>query len=141
MAKNYSDYVVELVEKLKTYTSPTDAQKLIILLNAKSDITNDEKKNLKILVNAERKLEQLNKARQAARDVLKADQTASRKIETRKKILWGAALQTAAKENPNIAKLAVYLYENNYIADKDKNAVLDDYNTAKSKIPQLPQAN
>lgn len=132
MAKNYSEYLSELIEKYSTYSSPTEAQKLIILLGSKTDRTTDEDKRLKILVNAERTHQQASEARQKARDVLNADKNEKRKIETRKKIIWGAALKTAATDNPKMAQIMVKLYEGGYIADKDKNAVLDDYNTAKS---------
>lgn len=121
------NYISELVEKYQAYKSPSDTQKLIVMLGSKNR-TDEEDKKLKILVNAEKKLAQLVKARQAARDVLNKDKSDKAKIETRKKILWGSALKSAAQDNADIAKLAVYLFDNGYIADKDKDAVIDDYN-------------
>lgn len=134
MAKNYSEYLSELIEKYSTYSSPTDAQKLIILLGSKTDRTTDEDKKLKIFVNAERKHQQASEARQKARDVLNADKNEKRKIETRKKIVWGAALKTAAQDNADIAELALLLFEKDYIADKDKEAVIDDYKVFRVKF-------
>lgn len=128
MATLDENYISELVEKYQTYKSPNDTQKLIMLLGSKTRTEEEEDKKLKILVNAEKKLTQLVKARQAARDVLNKDKSDKRKIETRKKILWGSALKSAAQDNADIAKLAVYLFDNGYIADKDKDAVIDDYN-------------
>lgn len=127
MATLDENYISELVEKYQAYKSPNDTQKLIVMLGSKNR-TEEEDKKLKILVNAEKKLAQLVKARQAARDVLNKDKSDKRKIETRKKIIWGSALKTAAQDNADIAKLAVYLFEEGYISDKDKDAVIDDYN-------------
>ena len=121
------NYISELVEKYRAYKSPNDTQKLIVMLGSKNR-TDEEEKKLKILVNAEKKLAQLVKARQAARDVLNKDKSDKAKIETRKKIIWGSALKSAAQNNADIAKLAVSLFEEGYISDKDKNAVIDDYN-------------
>ena len=84
------NYISELVEKYRAYKSPNDTQKLIVMLGSKNR-TDEEDKKLKILVNAEKKLAQLVKARQAARDVLNKDKSDKAKIETRKKIIWGSA--------------------------------------------------
>ena len=138
MAKTYSDYVAELVDKYKTYSSPTDAQKMIILLDAKSDMTTEEDKKLKILVNAERQHTRLNAARQKARDVLNADKNEKRKIETRKKIIWGSALKIAAIDNPEMAQMMVKLFDDGHISDRDKDAVLDDYNAFKIEDNNQP---
>lgn len=121
------NYISELVEKYRAYKSPNDTQKLIVMLGSKNR-TDEEDKKLKILVNAEKKLAQLVKARQAARDVLNKDKSDKAKIETRKKIIWGSALKSAAQNNADIAKLAVSLFDEGYISDNDKNAVIDDYN-------------
>lgn len=127
-------YISELVEKYSAYKSPNDTQKLLVSLGSKDSRTEEENKTLKVLVNAEKKLEQLNKARQAARDVLNVDKIAKRKADSRRKIIWGAALITAAQNNPQIAQMMVKLYDGGYIADKDKGSVIDDYNALKSTI-------
>lgn len=138
MAKNYNDYLKELIEKYSVYSSPTDAQKQIISLGTKNDRTEEEEKKLKIFVNAERQHTRLNAARQKARDVLNADKNEKRKIETRKKIIWGSALKIAAIDNPEMAQMMVKLFDDGHISDRDKDAVLDDYNAFKIEDNNQP---
>lgn len=133
MSDTYLNHVAELVEKYETYKSPTDTQKLIIILGSK-ERTDDENKKLKILVNAEKKVAQLAKARQAAKAVIDKEKADKRKAETRKKILWGSALLTAAKENVQIAEILVFLHDSGYIAEKDKAAISEEYNELKNKL-------
>lgn len=140
MSDTYLNHVAELVEKYETYKSPTDTQKLIIILGSK-ERTDDENKKLKILVNAEKKVAQLAKARQAAKAVTDKEKADKRKAETRKKILWGSALLTAAKENIQIAELLVFLHEAGYIAEKDKTATSEEYNELKNKLDNRQSAH
>lgn len=121
------DYLNELVSRYKEYKSPTDTQKLIVALGSKSDKTDDDNKKLMILMRAEKKAEELHKARQKTRDLLQSEKKAERKKETHKKIVWGSALKKAAKNNEQIAHLMRILYEKGFIDDRDKDAVKADY--------------
>lgn len=91
------DYLNELVSRYKEYKSPTDTQKLIVALGSKSDKTDDDNKKLMILMRAEKKAEELHKARQKTRDLLQSEKKAERKKETHKKIVWVAHLKKQLK--------------------------------------------
>lgn len=126
------DYLNELVSKYREYKSPTDTQKLIVALGSKSDKTDDDNKKLMILMRAEKKAEELHKARQKTRDLLQSEKKAERKKETHKKIVWGSALKKAAKDNAQIAQVMCLLYDRGFISERDKDAVKADYDALKA---------
>lgn len=119
-------YLEQLVRRFRGYKSPNDTQRLIILLGSKSERTDEDNKKLSILLKAEKAADKLIKARAATNKIINAEKTAARKLETRKKVIWGAALKTAAKNDAQIAQMMRKLYNEGYVSDKDKNAVRDD---------------
>jgi hypothetical protein len=120
-------YLNELVSKYREYKSPTDTQRLLVELGSKSEKTDDDNKKLMILMRAEKKAEALHKARQKTRDLLQSEKKAERKKETHKKVIWGSALKTAAKDNAQIANVMRFLYDNGFVSERDKDAVKADY--------------
>ena len=121
------EYLDSLVERFEGFSSPTDAQKLIIALGRKQERSDDDNKKLNVLMRAEKKSEELAKARAKARKMLDDVKSAERKARTRRQIIWGSALLQAAQDEPQIARLASWLFDKGYIAEKDKNAVRADY--------------
>jgi len=121
------DYLGKLVNRFKGYNSPTDTQKLLVMLAEKTSRDDKDNKKLAILIRAEKQAEKLIKARNEARDVVSKVNEEKRKQDTRKKIIWGSALKKASENEPHVAKLASWLYTNGYIAEKDKDAVRADY--------------
>jgi len=119
-------YLEQLVRRFRGYKSPNDTQRLIILLGSKSERTDEDNKKLSILLKAEKAADKLIKARAATNKIINAEKTAARKLETRKKVIWGAALKTAAKNDAQIAQMMRKLYNEGYVAEKDKGAVRDD---------------
>lgn len=117
----------EYLPKIRLYSKPTEAQKLIIQLSDIENRNKEEEKQLTILINAERQAQKLKEAKQAANNLLNEQKKKARQEETRKKIIWGAALKTASKKNLDIAKVMKYLYAQGFVADKDKEVVKDDY--------------
>lgn len=126
MANIDTDYLNSLVTRFKAYKKPNDTQKLIIALGELQERSDDDNKKLSILMKAEKKADELAKARAATSRIMNAEKAAARKLETRKKVIWGAALKTAAKNNPGIAQLMSRLFNDGYIAEKDKEAVRAD---------------
>ena len=126
MANIDTDYLNSLVTRFKAYKKPNDTQKLIIALGELQERSDDDNKKLSILIRAEKKADELAKARAATSRIMNAEKTAARKLETRKKVIWGAALKTAATNNPEIAQLMSRLFSEGYIAEKDKKAVRAD---------------
>ena len=125
-------YLDSLVARFEGFSSPTDAQQLIIALGRKQGRSDDDNRKLAILMRAEKKAEELAAARAKARKLLDDDKRAERKARTRRQIIWGAALLKSAQDEPNIARLALWLFDSGYISDKDKNAVMDDYQALES---------
>lgn len=121
------DYLNELVSKYREYKSPTDTQKLIVALGSKSDKTDDDDKKLMILMRAEKKAEELHKARQKTRDLLQSEKKAERKIDARKKIIWGSALKTASVNDAQIAYVMHRLWNEGFVSEADKNVVRADF--------------
>lgn len=126
MARLDLEYLNKLVTRFKGFNSPSDAQKLIVMLGEKANRSLDENKKLEILLRAEKKAEELLKARTATRDLMNTIKAEERKLENRKKIIWGAALRTAAKKDPQMAQVMVRLFNEGYISDRDKDVVMAD---------------
>ena len=126
MANIDTAYLEQLVRRFRGYKSPNDTQRLIILLGSKSERTDEDNKKLSILLKAEKAADKLIKARAATNKIINAEKTAARKLETRKKVIWGAALKTAAKNDAQIAQMMRKLYNEGYVAERDKDAVRAD---------------
>lgn len=122
-----TEYLESLVMRFKAFSSPTDAQQLIIMLGDKQERTEDDNKKLAVLMRAEKKAEELAQARNKARKMLDTVKDEERKKRTRRQIIWGAALLKAAQDEPHFARLASLLFDDGYIAEKDKDAVRADY--------------
>ena len=120
-------YLELIVSRFEAFSSPTDAQQLIITLGRKKDRSDDDNKKLSVLMRAEKKADELAKARAKARKMLDDVKGAERKARTRRQIIWGAALLKAAQDEPQMARLASWLFDEGYIAEKDKDAVKADY--------------
>lgn len=122
-----TEYLESLVERFEGFSSPTDAQQLIIALGRKQGRSDDDNKTLAVLMRAEKKAEELAAARAKARKMLDDAKGAERKARTRRQIIWGAALLKAAQDEPHMAQLASLLFDDGYVAEKDKDAVRADY--------------
>lgn len=134
MANIDRDYLDALISRFKGYKSPNDTQKLIIALGDKFERSDDDNKKLAVLLKAEKKADELTKARAATQRILNAEKAAIKKHETRKKILWGAALKKASENNPEMAQVMQTLYNHGYIAERDKNVVEEDL---PEQMPQI----
>lgn len=126
MANIDTDYLNSLVTRFKAYKKPNDTQKLIIALGELQERSDDDDKKLSVLLRAEKKADELVKARAATQRIMNAEKAAARKLETRKKVIWGAALKTAAKNDAQIAQMMRKLYNEGYVAEKDEDAIRDD---------------
>lgn len=121
-----TEYLNLLVTRFKAYKSPNDTQRLIIALSEKLERSDDDNKKLSILLKAERAADKLLKARTATQKIMTAEKTAARKLEVRKKVVWGAALKTASKDHSDIAQMMSKLVKEGYVSDSDLKVVKDD---------------
>ncbi|MFP3457365.1 hypothetical protein R0J89_14005 [Psychrobacter sp. SIMBA_152] len=127
MANIDEDYLFALVSRFKGYKSPNETQKLIIALGREFERSDEDNKKLAVLLKAEKKADELTKARAATQRILNAEKAALKKHETRKKIIWGSALKKASENSPEMAQVILKLYNDGYIAERDKEAVKADY--------------
>lgn len=127
MAKVDTGYLNTLVTRFKGFKSPNDTQKLIIALGSKQERSIDDDKKLAVLLKAEKTSDELVLARAATKRLLDAEKTADRKAETRKKVIWGAALKKASENDPEMAQVMRRLYNDGYVSDRDKEAVKVDF--------------
>lgn len=116
-----------LMTRFKAYKSPNDAQRLIVALGEKKERSVDDDKKLAVLMKAEKKAAELMKARAATNLIINAEKTEARKLETRKKIIWGAALLKASENDPEVGQVLCKLFNHRYISDRDKDAVKADF--------------
>lgn len=128
------EYLGKLVNRFKGYNSPTDTQKLLIMLAEKPNRDNKDNKKLSMIMKTEKAAERLFKSRNAEREVVDKIKADERKAKTRSGIIWGSALKTAANDYEQIANTMTWLFENGYISERDKEVVRADLKQSKNEI-------
>ena len=130
MAAVDEKYLDDLVKRFKGFKSPNDMQKLIVLLGEKDNRNDEDNRKLSVLLKAEKKSDQLVKARADARRLIDADKSKARKAEARRKIIWQSAFEAMAEDSMaakrNLDQLKADAYNKGYISDRDKDAVKND---------------
>lgn len=130
MATINTDYLDDLVKRFKGFKSPNDTQQLIIILGEKDNRSEDDNRKLAVLMKAERKADQLAKARADARRLIDADKAKARKAEVRRKLIWMSALEKMAdtnqEANHRLRMLMQDAFNEGFVSDRDKDVVRDD---------------
>lgn len=130
MATINTDYLDDLVKRFKGFKSPNDTQQLIIILGEKDNRSEDDNRKLAVLMKAERKADQLAKARADARRMIDADKAKARKAEVRRKMIWMGALEKMAdtdqEANHRLRMLMQDAFNEGFVSDRDKDVVRDD---------------
>ncbi len=130
MATINTDYLDDLVKRFKGFKSPNDTQQLIIILGEKDNRSEDDNRKLAVLMKAERKADQLAKARADARRLIDADKAKARKAEVRRKLIWMSALEKMAdtdqEANHRLRMLMQDAFNEGFVSDRDKDIVRDD---------------
>ena len=130
MATINTDYLDDLVKRFKGFKSPNDTQQLIIILGEKDNRSEDDNRKLAVLMKAERKADQLAKARADARRLIDADKAKARKAEVRRKLIWFSALEKMAdtdqEANHRLRMLMQDAFNEGFVSDRDKDIVRDD---------------
>ncbi len=127
---NNEEYLDNLVKRFRGFKSPNDTQKLIVLLGEKDNRNDEDDRKLSILLKAEKKADQLVKARANARKLIDAEKSKASKAEVRRKIIWMSAIEKMASEDDKSAhmlqQLRVKAFHEGYVSDRDKDAVKTD---------------
>ena len=130
MATINTDYLDDLVKRFKGFKSPNDTQQLIIILGEKDNRSEDDNRKLAVLMKAERKADQLAKARADARRLIDADKAKAQKAEVRRKLIWMSALEKMAdtdqEANHRLRMLMQDAFNEGFVSDRDKDVVRDD---------------
>ena len=130
MAAVDEKYLDDLVKRFKGFKSPNDMQKLIVLLGEKNNRNDEDNRKLSVLLKAEKKADQLVKARADARRLIDADKSKARKAEARRKIIWQSAFEAMAEDSMQIKRdlnqLKADAYEKGYVSERDKDVVKND---------------
>lgn len=130
MATIDTAYLEDLVKRFKGFKSPNDTQQLIIILGEKDNRSENDNRKLAVLMKAERKADQLAKARADARRLIDADKAKARKAEVRRKLIWMSALEKMAdtdqEANHRLRMLMQDAFNEGFVSDRDKDVVRDD---------------
>ena len=133
MATVNEDYLDNLVKRFKGFKSPNDTQKLIILLGEKDNRSDDDNRKLSVLLNAEKKADQLAKARADARRLIDADKAQARKTQSRCKIILQSAFEAMAAKSHETERILNNLtqkaIDENYVSDRDKDIIIEYLNS------------
>lgn len=130
MAAIDTSYLDDLIKRFRGYKSITDTQSLIILLGEQANRDKEDNRKLAVLLKAEKKADELAKARATARRLMDAEKSKTRKIETRRKLIWESALEAMAKNDAESKRMLQHLrvkaFNEGYVSDRDKDAVKVD---------------
>lgn len=144
---NYLDdnYINDLVKRLKSDGSPTDSQRLIIILSEKDNRSDDDNHKLALLINIEQKADELAQAVTDAQSLINGEKESQPEDEdTRRKIIWADAMETASKQDQEInalmGELRRKVYDRGYVSDKDKEAIKADYEAMVTKAISSKQS-
>lgn len=128
MAAVDEDYLDDLVKRFKGFKSPNDTQTLIILLGEKDNRSDDDNRKLSVLLKAEKKADQLVKARADARRLIDAEKLKARKAESRRKIILQSAFEAMAADSHQTKRtlndLMKKAMDENYVSDRDKDVII-----------------
>ena len=123
------EYLDTLIKRFKGFKSPNDTQKLIVLLGEKDNRDDDDNRKLYVLLNAEKKADQLAKARADTRRLIDTEKGKERKARTRRMMILASAVQSAVEQDDEVKSLMLRVMrkvdDGNYISDRDKEVVKD----------------
>ncbi len=126
-----NNYLDDLVKRLKSDKSPTDSQRLIIILSEKDNRSDDDNHKLALLINIEQKADELANAIAVAQPLIDAEKESQREAATKREIIWLKAIETASQQDQEInalmGELKRKIYDRGYVSDEDKEVVKTDY--------------
>lgn len=139
-------YLDNWVERIRNYESPTDSQQLIIILSAKKNRSDDDNRNLDLLLKVEEKADELAQAIADAKPLIDAEKQIQREAnDAKRQLIWMTAIETASKKdqevNALLSELRRKVYDKGYITASDKDYVKADYDTLVAKVINDKQAN
>ena len=138
--------VIKLKQNADTYRSyskPTDIQKLIVLLNDVEHKTDDDIAKIRMCLKAEKRAEKLHEEKEAIRKLIREEKDAERKKLEHKKFTLGGALLKAVEAGANFANIRYAqilqdLAKQGFLTDKDR-ALFSEFLQAPAPASPAPQ--
>jgi len=114
---------LRLIEKLRTYSKPTAAQQLLLILVDKKERNSEDKRKLSVLIRAELAEEKADAARQNVKNLLRNDEkkrsTEERKARNHRLIKLGALVDVAGLDDKSAGEvLGLLLMGKEFDAEK-----------------------
>ena len=131
MTDTDNDYLDDLVKRLKRDKSPSDSQRLIIILSEKDNRSDDDNNKLALLINIEQKAAELAKAIAFAQPLIDAEKQSQREAATKREMVWLKAIEKASQQDQEVkalmGELKRKIYDRGYVSEDDKEVVKTDY--------------
>jgi hypothetical protein len=103
------------------------------LLGEQANRDKEDNRKLAVLLKAEKKADELAKARATARRLMDADKAKARKTQSRCKIILQSAFEAMAAENHETKRILNDLtrkaLDENYVSDRDKDVIIEYLNS------------
>lgn len=133
----------QYADTYRSYSKPTDIQKLIVLLNDIEHKTDDDISKIRMCLKAERKAEKLHEEKEAIRKLINKEKEAERKKLEHKKFTLGGALLKAVEAGANFANIRYAqilqdLAKQGFLTDKDR-ALFSEFLQAPAPASPAPQ--
>ena len=140
----------QYADTYRSYSKPTDIQKLIVLLNDIEHKTDDDISKIRMCLKAERKAEKLHEEKEAIRKLINKEKEAERKKLEHKKFTLGGGLLKAVSAGAsfnNVRYIDVLrdMFRQGFLTDKEKQLFSEFLQApapaTSSPIAQNPQQN
>ena len=134
----------QYADTYRSYSKPTDIQKLIVLLNDIEHKTDDDISKIRMCLKAERKAEKLHEEKEAIRKLINKEKEAERKKLEHKKFTLGGALLKAVEAGANFANIRYAqilqdLAKQGFLTDKDR-ALFSEFLQAPAPASPIAQS-
>lgn len=145
MTRIDNDYLDDLVKRFNDSDSPTDSQRLIVLLSEKANRSDDDNRKLALLIEVEQKADELADAIANAQPLIDAEKESQREADdAKRKAIWINAMETASKQdreiNDLLGELIRKVYDRGYVSNEDKEVIKADYEAVVTKAISSKQA-
>lgn len=133
----------QYADTYRSYSKPTDIQKLIVLLNDVEHKTDDDIAKIRMCLKAEKRAEKLHEEKEAIRKLIREEKDAERKKLEHKKFTLGGALLKAVEAGANFANIRYAqilqdLAKQGFLTDKDR-ALFSEFLQAPAPASPAPQ--
>lgn len=133
----------QYADTYRSYSKPTDIQKLIVLLNDVEHKTDDDIAKIRMCLKAEKRAEKLHEEKEAIRKLIREEKDAERKKLEHKKFTLGGGLLKAVSAGAsfnNVRYIDVLrdMFRQGFLTDKEKQ-LFSEFLQAPAPVSPAPQ--